>query len=158
MAKYVAGPMTLLLAYGNPLLGDDGIGHEIAWAVSEQRTGLEVVTTHQLLPELAARVAAASQVVFVDACRGDRPGAVHCVPVRADGPVRQGHVLTPATLMALTREAFGLEPPAWLVTVEGAAFDIGCSVSDVVAAAVPTAVEQVLTLLGTAQDSYVAPG
>lgn len=145
--------MTLLLAYGNPLLGDDGIGHEIAWAVSARHVDIEVVTGHQLLPEFAAQIAAAGQVVFVDSCRGDRPGAVHCVPVRADGPVRQGHVLTPTALMALTREAFGLEPPAWLVTVEGTAFDIGSSVSDVVAAAVPIAVEQVLTLLDTRKDA-----
>ena len=149
--------MTLLLAYGNPLLGDDGIGHEIAWAVSERRTGIEIVTGHQLLPELAAQVAAARQVVFVDACRGDRPGAVHCAPVRAEAPVRQGHVLTPTALMALTREAFGLEPPAWLVTVEGTSFDIGSSVSEVVTAAVPIAVERVLALLETRQESQT-PG
>ena len=139
--------MLLLLGYGNPLLGDDGIGHEIALAVATRRPDIEVATTHQLVPELAAQIAAASRVVFVDASRGDRPGTVHCAPVTAEGPVREGHILAPVTLMALTREAFGLEPPAWLVTVQGRSFDIGSPVSDAAAAAVPQAIDHVLTLL-----------
>lgn len=149
--------MHLLLGYGNPLLGDDGVGHEIALAVASRRPDIDVVTSHQLVPELAAQIAAASHVVFVDASRGDRPGAVHCVPIRADGPVREGHMLTPVTLMALTREAFGLEPPAWLITVQGSAFDIGSPVSDVVAAAIPEAVACVLALL-EAESHTSAPG
>ncbi|MFN7913916.1 MAG: hydrogenase maturation protease [Vicinamibacterales bacterium] len=148
--------MVLLIGYGNTLLGDDGVGQAIALAVAARRPDIEVVTTHQLVPELAAQVAAATQVVFVDASRGDRPGAVHCGPVRADGPVREGHILTPMALMALTRAAFGWEPPAWLVTIEGRAFDIGSPISEVVAAAVPGAIEQVLALLSSADQTRTA--
>jgi hypothetical protein len=61
----------LLIGWGNPLRGDDGVGQAIAAAV--ERWGqpqLEVVEAVQLTPELAPLLAAARRVLFVDAEAG----------------------------------------------------------------------------------------
>jgi hydrogenase maturation protease len=47
-------PGTLLIGYGNPLRGDDGLGWQVADQVARDADkSIKVVATHQLTPELA---------------------------------------------------------------------------------------------------------
>jgi hydrogenase maturation protease len=66
----------LIIGYGNPLRGDDGLGVEVACCLKEiiRDESVEVLSQHQLMPELADPVSRASLVVFVDARVGDTPG------------------------------------------------------------------------------------
>lgn len=61
----------LVIAIGNPLREDDGAGPAVAARLVERgvlREGdTDIVCVHQLLPELAERIAAARVVIFVDA-------------------------------------------------------------------------------------------
>ena len=91
-----------------------------------------------LLPELAVDVAAADEVVFVDAAVG-APAGTHQTTVvtpEADGG-RWTHHLSPGALLALTQLAFGRVPPATLVTVNGAAWDAGRGLSPELEAVLP---------------------
>ena len=61
----------LVIGYGNTLRGDDGIGPAVAEAVAALGLpGVRVIVAHQLTPELAADLADAQLVVFVDAAVG----------------------------------------------------------------------------------------
>ncbi len=120
-----AAPKTLLLAWGNPGRGDDGLGPAVArWAAEESREGLTVESDYQLQIEDAAEVARHDRVVFVDADRAG-PGPFSCSRVR---PAQSGlgftsHSVSPAALLALSRQLFGHAPEAWLVAIRGYDFD-----------------------------------
>ena len=72
----VGGP-ALLLACGNSLRQDDGVGLRIAEAAEKlfPASRLRIVAAQQFTPEMAADLAATELVIFVDACAADEPGA-----------------------------------------------------------------------------------
>jgi hydrogenase maturation protease len=142
---------SLLIAYGNPLRGDDGVGWAVAAAVRAAGVTHRVITAHQLTPELASDVADADRVVFIDAACDAEPGQVSARPVvPAHGPPRglTQHAYDPGTLLWLAREAHGRAPTeAWLVTVGAGRFDCDEALSPAVAAAVPRAFAEAVRLL-----------
>ena len=69
----------LIVAYGNPLRSDDGVAWRAAAAL--QKTfppeRAEILTLHQLGPELAENASRSECVIFVDAAAGPgRPGEI----------------------------------------------------------------------------------
>jgi hydrogenase maturation protease len=139
--------MRLVLAYGNPLRGDDAAGWRIAEAL-RRLPETEIVCVHQLAPELAEQVARADGVLFLDAACGERPGAVSVRRLRADPETSSlGHVFVPSTLLYLARTFYGRSPEAALVTVAGQEFGFSTSLSRAVAAALPEAEEQARSIL-----------
>lgn len=138
----------MVIGFGNPVRGDDGVGPAAAAAVQEAIPNLPVLTPHQLLPEHAEAVAAAAVVVFVDAADDDAPpGTVATRPVLPSERPPLDHALTPEGLVGLARRVFGRAPEAWLVTVRAARFAYGTTLSPQAAAAVPVAVDRVVRLL-----------
>lgn len=141
----------LIIGYGNPLRGDDGIGiHVAALLAGEQGEaaalhdpGVEVLACHQLTPELAPQVAAADRLILVDARAGGEPGALIeqiLAPLDlsgAAGSFTLTHHLDPAGLLAAAQILYGKAPPAVLLTVCGESFDYGEALSPRVAAALP---------------------
>jgi len=119
---------TLLIGIGNDLRGDDGAGPAVAAAVARRLPHVETREVHQLVPELADEVAQADVVVFVDAST-----AVDCVTVRDVAPqpgAGHSHVATPATILALCRDAYGKAPAAaWQIEVPASCFDLGAGLS-----------------------------
>ena len=69
-------PRVLIVAYGNPLRSDDGVG----WVVAEElrrrlaSPEVEVLQLQQLLPEVAESLSRADTVIFVDASCDGEPG------------------------------------------------------------------------------------
>ncbi|HLP26357.1 MAG TPA: hydrogenase maturation protease [Acidobacteriota bacterium] len=123
----------LVLGYGNTLFGDDGLGQLIAQHVADWAVpGVLALARHELTPELAADVAMADEVIFVDAAL--HTDGVVFVPVNAASPDRAGlnHALTPTALLALARAAFGRSPErAWQLLVPARDFTLGNALSDV---------------------------
>jgi hydrogenase maturation protease len=118
----------LVIGYGNPLRGDDGIGAAIATEVAALGLpGVEVRVVHQLTPELAADLADARLAVFVDAAAGGEPVAAVRLEAAADDVIT--HAVDPRGLLALAGAAFGRTPEAWLVTAAGADFGFGDTLS-----------------------------
>jgi hydrogenase maturation protease len=137
---------TLILAYGNPLRGDDGAGWEAA-ALLERQLGeeVEILTRHQLTPELAEVISRAKGVIFIDAACEGMPGAVHCreVPVVPFAAQPFTHHVAPADLLAAAQELFGHAPQAYLITINGSDFGFHERLTPAVEAALPEVVAYV---------------
>ena len=137
----------LLVGYGNPLRGDDGVGPVVAegfLAEAEALMGpaageVKVVAVPQLLPELAELFAEAERVVLVDASMGDPPGTVRVrrvEPSTATGePVI--HAYDPATLAAWAGQLYGRTPVVQVIAVGTQSFAFGQGLTPDVAAVVP---------------------
>ena len=142
----------LVICYGNRLLGDDGVAWHVAerLAVDPRLTGVDVLTRHQLTPELAEDLSRASAVVLVDACASSPPGAVRRSTVeapRSATPLRWSHELTPEALAGMAVSLFGAIPPIDVVSVGAASFAVGEHLSSAVETAVPAAVDEVAALV-----------
>ena len=134
----------LVIAYGNPLRQDDGAGWAVGAALA-LRPGVEVLSVHQLLPELAEFLMHEPTVVFVDARRDGTPGEVRGELVSPrDVSWNGSHGLDPGVLLGLCRRLYGDAPEAFLITIAGERFGFGSDLSDPVRRAVPEAVRRVL--------------
>ena len=118
----------LVLGYGNPLRSDDGLGWRVAVELFRANASPDVlvVPCHQLTPDLAETASLAETVVFVDCSRKGKPGEVRCEEVRSQsGPTPFTHDLSPAVLLDLAAELFGVCPKAYLFTICGERFEPG---------------------------------
>lgn len=149
----------LVLGYGNTLRGDDGAGWFAAEELRSASNGdVDVRAIHQLGPELAVDIAAAPAVLFVDASVEGSPGQVAMREVgRASPAVGLTHHVTPAAVMELAEELYGVRPPAWEVAISGASFGLGDGLSPAVAARLPALVALVDRLARSLHESG-APG
>jgi hydrogenase maturation protease len=143
----VAGGRTLIVGYGNPLRSDDGFGWHAARLLEGSLAALnvEVVTCHQLMPELAERLSQADCAVFIDADSRGTPGAIHRRTVRPQpaGSAAFTHTCSPAALLLSAEQLYGRRPQALAITVSAQSFEFGESLSPVVAQALPAVVEMV---------------
>lgn len=142
----VHGP-ALLLACGNSLRQDDGVGLKIAEAAEHlfPASRLRIVAAHQFTPEMAADLAATDLVIFVDACVADEPGSIRVLPVTAHDDSLETHHLDPPTLLAMAQSLCGHAPArAFALTIGAGCFDYGEEISGPLRQAVPRA----LRLLG----------
>jgi len=138
-------PRCLILACGNTLRGDDGVGLWLAeWA--EQRfanqPGVRVIADHQWTPELAEDVARAQSVLFIDCSLGSKPGSLHLTPVEpvTVSPEHNTHHLGAAELLALGRELYNSLPQEALqLTIGAGSTELGESFSPAVSVALPAA-------------------
>jgi hydrogenase maturation protease len=147
----------LILACGNTLRGDDGIGPWLAqWAAERFRAQADVriLSRQQWTPELAEETACADSVLFIDCAEDTAPGAVRLVTVEetAVNPGLATHHLGAAELLAMGRELYDSLPRnALLLTVGAGSTELGEEFSVAVQAALPEACsvleETVLRLL-----------
>jgi hydrogenase maturation protease len=144
----------LIIGYGNPLRSDDGFGWHAAQLLSTlPYPGLEVLARQQLTLDLAETTSQFELVIFIDAARDCRPGELRCqrIPAAANRgqPQASGlsHFLTPASLLAWTAELHAKSPEAYYISVGGASFAEGDSLSPVAQAAFPALLAQIKALI-----------
>ena len=147
----MTGAGVRVIAYGNPLRGDDGVGWHAAGllAADPRLHGARVLTHHQLVPELASDVSQASLAVLVDASVDGDPGSVRArtVKPRPAAPATWSHHLDPETLAGLAEALYGAAPPMVLVRVTAGSFAEGDRLSATVERALPAVVEAVAELV-----------
>ncbi|MDR3754576.1 MAG: hydrogenase maturation protease [Terracidiphilus sp.] len=135
----------LILACGNTLRGDDGVGPKLAaWAEERfrQEPDVRVISRQQWTPELAADIESADSVLFVDASVKPPPGRVRLAPVssRVDPSAQASHHLNANQLLGLTRSLYGsIKSHAMLLTVAVGSTELGETFSAPVEAALPRA-------------------
>jgi len=135
----------LILACGSTLRGDDGVGLWLAeWAERRfaDQPAVRVIADHQWTPELAADVAHAQSVLFIDCTLDSPPGAVHLSPVEpaSDAQVRATHHLDAAQLLALAGKLFNSLPQnSQLLTIGAGSIEMGENFSPTVTASLPEA-------------------
>ncbi|HEX3986123.1 MAG TPA: hydrogenase maturation protease [Acidobacteriaceae bacterium] len=140
----------LLLACGNSLREDDGVGLQIAEAVEQliPAARLRIVVAQQFTPEMAADVAATDLAIFVDANASDDPGAIRVQAVAAGGESPETHRLDPQALLVMAGALCGHTPAhAFVLTVGAAHFGYGTEIAGPVRQAVPRACRLVGNLL-----------
>ena len=137
----------LLIGYGNPLRGDDGVGWRVARWFEENADDPEfkVLICHQLTPDLADDLSRVRLAVFVDAREDGEPGTIHCEPVRAqaDVPSAFSHHVEPSLLLAIAEQAFYSAPRAALFTISGEKFDYSEHLSHRIESLLPEAVSTI---------------
>ena len=139
----------LVIGYGNPLRGDDGVGpmiaEELAKRLRDPESKVQVVACHQLNPELAEPIAETRAVIFIDASVDLKPGEVRVTAVAPDrfSPGAFVHSMKPAALLATASELFGQAPPAKAVGIGACSFDVGTHLTPKVQKAVAVAIAAV---------------
>lgn len=150
---------TLVLGYGNPLRGDDGVGWQAAILVAKELEGaVDVLARHQLTPELAESISQVDRVVFIDAACEGTPGQVCCRQLESndgDGQTFTHHV-APADLLATAQALYGHAPIGYLLTVNGASFGYTEALSPLVSAALPEVLAQVRAIVQPAEALSIA--
>src|ERR1019366_3743012 len=133
----------LILACGNTLRGDDGVGLWLAeWAENRFRLepGVRVLVRQQWTPELAEEIARSESVLFIDCSVDSPPGYAKLLPVETAGAT-QGlatHHLGAAELLTVAQELYASLPRnALLLTIGAGSTELGEHFSDAVTAALP---------------------
>jgi hydrogenase maturation protease len=122
----------LVIGFGSTLRGDDALGHFVVQSLAEnKRSNVLAISVTQLVPELATLVASARAVIFVDACMDQEQRVVDIRELTPACPLgRRVHTTGPRELLALARSCYDHSPPAWLVAVPGASFEVSDRLSD----------------------------
>lgn len=135
-----ASPRVLIIGIGNPLRSDDGLGWAVVWQLAQDGTiDGDILSVHQLTPELALHMAAARLVVMIDASREGEPGAVRVrdISPSAKAGAAGTHHASPEELVALTTAIYGRCPPVMVVTMTGVNFAIGEQLSPIIVRKLP---------------------
>jgi hydrogenase maturation protease len=135
----------LLLACGNTLRGDDGIGPWLAGWAEERFSGepaVKVISRQQWTPELAVDIAAAESVLFVDCSAASAPGAVDLCDVQPTLETGQvgTHQVNAAQLLGMAQDLFGSLPRrAQVLTIGAGSMELSEEFSTDVLEAIPLA-------------------
>jgi hydrogenase maturation protease len=137
----------LVIGYGNPLRGDDGVGPNVAEAVEALHLpGVQTLVCQQLSPEHAEPISRARTVVFVDAAV-DAPKEVRLRKLEPGGSSQlMAHAADPRTMLALARDVFGRAPEAWWLTIPAVKLDFEESLSPEAQRGFAEAVEKIQEL------------
>ncbi len=144
----VAG--TLVIGYGNPLRGDDGVG----WMAADRLDGIldpgiRVLARHQLTPELAQDVSQVERLILIDATTNptrERISLDRIEPGELTAST-SSHRLSPAELLSYARALYGHCPNTTLVSIRGESFACSDTLSPPVAAALPQVTALVCRLI-----------
>lgn len=135
----------LILACGNTLRSDDGVGPWLAaWAEDRFRDEprIRIIARQQWTPDLAEDVARADAVVFVDCAIDSSAGEVRVRPVASEAPGSglATHHTGAAELLQLAQDLFESRPRhALLLTVGAGSTELAESFSSGVTDALPQA-------------------
>jgi hydrogenase maturation protease len=121
----------LVLGYGNPSRGDDGLGLRLAEELeADCPPGVDVDTGFQLNIEDAATASEYDVVVFVDAAAsGGEPFEVKRLEPSAEITF-SSHVVSPETILAICQDSFDRTPEAYLLAIRGYEFDFSEDLSE----------------------------
>lgn len=135
----------LILACGNSLRSDDGVGPWLAaWAEKQFHAngGVRVLSRQQWTLELAEEIAAARSVLFIDCSTASSAGAIKIIQVHpaAIGQGQATHHQGAPELLALARDLYSSLPRNALLMIVGAdSTELGEEFSAAVTAALPEA-------------------
>jgi hydrogenase maturation protease len=121
----------LILGYGNPGRGDDGLGP----ALVERIEALELINVsvdadYQLNIEDAAQMAEHDMVLFVDAST-DAVEPYELSKVQAASAITfTSHSVSPQSLVAMCEDHFSASPQTWVLAIRGYDFEFAEGLSE----------------------------
>jgi hydrogenase maturation protease len=118
-----ADSRVLLIGYGNPARGDDGLGPALAAAVARlDLEGVTVETDYQLHVEHAADAAEHDVVIFADAdVEGAGPFRFRRLEPRSELSFTS-HSVSPAGVLGLAQQLFSARSSGYVLGIRGHAF------------------------------------
>jgi len=136
-------PGILVIAYGNPLRCDDGLAWHVAERLAELNlsSDVEVITCHQLTPEMALPVSRAATVLFIDAACVGTPGEI--TSERSEPQASScafTHTMSPGAILNMAQELYGSSGEGFTISLCGECFDHGDQLSPKVKASLPRVV------------------
>ncbi|HEY1265085.1 MAG TPA: hydrogenase maturation protease [Terriglobales bacterium] len=143
-------PRVLIIGCGNPLRCDDGLAWHLTEALRSMSLprGIEIITQHQLTPELASPVSEADMVLFVDAARDGDAGEIRCRPVSLlPVPNALSHEYSPESVLSLAQELYGKSPRGFMLSLGGECFETGTTLSRSVEKSLPECLDQMLKMI-----------
>ncbi len=112
---------TLIICYGNDLIGNDAFGRAVYEALPDDVNKLFTV---QLLPELLEKVKDFDKLIFVDAAHGS--GGVELYEIYAnDADTADFHHLSAETFLRLLETLYGGRPKAYMCVGYFESFEVG---------------------------------
>lgn len=116
---------TLVIGYGNPARGDDGLGPAFIERLAAMALpGIEARSDYQLRVEDALEIGRFDRVIFVDAALDESaPYRHHSLDEAAPPMVLDTHQLSPQALMHLARTLFGVTTAASVLAIRGYQFE-----------------------------------
>jgi len=155
---------TLIVGYGNPYRGDDGVGFHVLSAIAN-RLGrpsltldddgldalgqdIDLICLPQLLPELTQILGDYDEVIFVDAHTGAYDEEMRCVPVKPRYvPSTFTHHMKPEMLLGLGQAFSEAVPSATLLSVRGYEFELKVELSEAAQLLADQAVDRIMEML-----------
>ncbi|HOI82845.1 MAG TPA: hydrogenase maturation protease [Campylobacterales bacterium] len=101
---------TLIICYGNDLMGNDAFGRAVYEALPDS---VEKIFAVQLLPELLEKIKDYERLIFVDAAHGN--GGVELYEIRpSDDDTADFHHLSAETFLRLFETLYSKTPKAYM--------------------------------------------
>ena len=121
----------LIIGYGNTLRSDDGAGQKVATIVAAWKLkNVRSLAVQQLTPELAADIAEAEAVIFVDAIAASKNPQVTIQNLESgDNHYSCGHSFNPRSLLNFTQAVYGRVPPSYWLLIPAENFEFGETLS-----------------------------
>ncbi len=115
--------MVLLIGFGNPGRGDDGLGPALAQRIAKRALpGIEVKIAFQLTVEHALDVAKVDTVVFADADMASLEPFTFTELSRAAPGDLDSHNVSPQSVLALAEQLFGASARGFALGISGSEF------------------------------------
>jgi hydrogenase maturation protease len=148
----------VIIGYGSSLRGDDVVGRMVAESVADLHLpNVVAISCTQLVPELAAQIAEARAVIFVDASLGEHKCAIEVHELTCGPDIRPAsHIVAAQALLELAAACYQRSPQAWLITVPASEFEMTEQVTPAARQNVIAAVDAVKQLVGDLQKTEVA--
>ena len=135
----------LILACGNTLRSDDGVGpHLAAWAEEHYRENpsIRVISRQQWTPDLAEDIAQTKSVLFLDCSVESAPGSINLISVYPSVQTQSlaTHHQGAPELLSLARDLYDSPPSqAIILTIGAGSIELGEEFSEPVLTALPQA-------------------
>ncbi|MDJ0570506.1 MAG: hydrogenase maturation protease [Pleurocapsa sp. MO_192.B19] len=141
----------LAIGYGNTLRSDDGAGQIVANKIAQWKLPqVQSLAVHQLIPELAANIAQADVVIFIDAVATDSENPISFkiqqIPAEDDN-ISFGHSCNPKSLLSCTKILYGKVVKAYWILIPAVNFDFGEEFSLLTQRGIDIALNQIKQLI-----------
>ncbi len=155
-------PEVLIIGYGNRMRTDDAVGAEAADRLAEvyrDDPRVRVMSSHQLMPEMARDMAEAEFLLLLDANASGVSGAItkSVVTARADESSFT-HDCTPAALLFAASSLYGRTPEAVSLTLAADSFELGTGLSPTARRSLPDFLEAARQVVSAWQSGIAAAG
>ena len=123
-------PHILVIGIGNPLRGDDAVGHWLADKIAaDANSFVTVQTMHQLHIEVLEQLQQYTHVMVIDAAIQDEPALLTDIDAKGTAAHTESHQADVVTLMQLHRNLYQQPIDWYTLRIAAQQFEMGTAIS-----------------------------